>query len=755
MYAPPLEEGKSIKWTSSDESVVTVANDGTVNGVGSGTATITATYPDTSISAKCEIIVDAEESPRGNELIFSTDVWGFSNYGHENCNDFLTWSDQAVLFHNQSASQIEKFKEGLNGIGDGGHCYGLSATVILEKMGAESIRRDFSIPSLRAASLNTSNNGRTIQSLLCFYQLLQFQNEVLNEKDRYSLLTTAERLRDLAKKADAVKNGSCPVLLCFGMDGYYSRFFGGSHAVVAYGLEKGAFKSSKSGKTYNNRVLLYDCNVVDWKEDNCLLFNEGTGDWEIPAYYSQGGASDKNGTLESALADVSLIGAVGETRGEMYDEFKAHLRAKNADRLTVKRSGTKDEWLIDSKKWSVEGTDGLRLYHDTSSNGVDDKTPPINAILPDNASTYEVMADSKESNGFEVSTYYGDKYYRVKAKSADSAVFDPNGLVRIIGTKGDFDLTIAVDDSTKQFESYSIQGTAIGDVVVSVKDNCVTIDSPDLEDISVQARDYSQGVTTNVVQKSEVESSEISIYRDNEKLVLKEDIPAPSIISPNEKLLNGIVKGADGKWAMYIDGKVDTSYNGIAQNQYGWWRVKDGYVDFSANGIYKNEHGWWKTTNGKVTFKETGVFKNENGWWRVENSKVNFKANGIYKNKHGWWKTTNGKVTFKETGIFKNEHGWWRVKDSKVDFKANGIYQNQNGWWKTTNGKVTFKENGVFKNEYGWWKVKDSKVDFSFTGIASNKYGKWYIKDGKVDFSKNGKLNYNGSTYSIKNGKVQ
>ena len=227
------------------------------------------------------------------------------------------------------------------------------------------------------------------------------------------------------------------------------------------------------------------------------------------------------------------------------------------------------------------------------------------------------------------------------------------------------------------------------------------------------------------------------------------------ISTESDAKLNGIVKGPDGKWAMYKNNKIDTSYTGIAKNQYGWWRIEKGYVNFKANGIYKNQYGWWKTTDGKVTFKETGVFKNEYGWWRVENSKVNFKADGIYKNQYGWWKTNDGKVTFKETGVFKNEYGWWRVKDSKVDFKAQGIYQNKYGWWKTTNGKVTFKENGVFQNEYGWWKVKDSKVDFSFTGIAKNKYGFWYVKDGKVDFKKNGKVNYNNHSYIVKSGKVQ
>ena len=174
--------------------------------------------------------------------------------------------------------------------------------------------------------------------------------------------------------------------------------------------------------------------------------------------------------------------------------------------------------------------------------------------------------------------------------------------------------------------------------------------------------------------------------------------------------VNGIVQCPDGRWAMYKNGKVDTTCTSIEQNKYGWWRVKDGYVDFEAQGIYQNRYGWWKTTNGKVTFNEFGLFENENGTWRVEFSKVNFKANSIYQGKDGWYKTTNGKVTFDETG--------------------------------------------VFQNQFGWWYVNDSKVDFDFTGISSNSFGKWYINNGKVDFTKIGKVQFEGKTYVVAFGKV-
>ena len=174
--------------------------------------------------------------------------------------------------------------------------------------------------------------------------------------------------------------------------------------------------------------------------------------------------------------------------------------------------------------------------------------------------------------------------------------------------------------------------------------------------------------------------------------------------------VNGIVQCPDGRWAMYKNGKVDTTCTTIAQNKYGWWRVENGYVNFEAQGIYQNKNGWWKTTNGKVTFLEFGLFENENGTWRVENSKVNFKANSIYKGKDGWYKTTNGKVTFDETG--------------------------------------------VFQNQFGWWYVKNSKVDFDYTGIASNNYGKWYINKGRVDFTKVGFVKVDGKTYTVMFGKV-
>ena len=122
----------------------------------------------------------------------------------------------------------------------------------------------------------------------------------------------------------------------------------------------------------------------------------------------------------------------------------------------------------------------------------------------------------------------------------------------------------------------------------------------------------------------------------------------------------------------------------------------------------KNWYTYSKKSNERVGY--TGVANNNYGWWRVENGKVNFKAQSIYKNDYGWWKTTNGKVNFHETGVFKNNYGWWYVRDSKVDFNFTGIASNKNGNWLIEDGKVNFDFTGTFTYNGDFYLVSNGKA---------------------------------------------
>ena len=246
-------------------------------------------------------------------------------------------------------------------------------------------------------------------------------------------------------------------------------------------------------------------------------------------------------------------------------------------------------------------------------------------------------------------------------------------------------------------------------------------------------------------------------------------------------------------WHCYnSDNQIDYSYDGLAQNEYGWWKVNNGEVDFSFDGLALNEYGWWKVSNGAVDFTFTGLACNEYGWWYVENGAINFSYSGMACNEYGWWYVSNGTVDFSFSGLALNQYGWWYLDGGTVDFGYTGLVQNEYGWWKVTNGTVDFTYNGLASNESGEWVIRDGHVDFGYNGeyegktveggcvvgsgntnvnpspsepetpadklnglIYNEEADKWsYYVDGNVDTDNNGLVEYNGGWFKLNNGVV-
>ena len=262
--------------------------------------------------------------------------------------------------------------------------------------------------------------------------------------------------------------------------------------------------------------------------------------------------------------------------------------------------------------------------------------------------------------------------------------------------------------------------------------------------------------------------------------------------------LSGLCKASDGNWYYYVDGKVDSSYTGMAKNENGWFYVKKGKVDLnyiglaenkygtwymvdgkvasnisgltkvskvwlylikgkvdtSYTGLAKNEYGWWYVTEGQLDKTYTGMAKNENGWFYVKSGKVDLEYTGLAENEYGTWYMVDGQVASNISGLTKVSKVWMYLVKGKVDTDYVGLAKNESGWWYVENGTVDFTYTGMAKNQYGWWYVTNGKLDRSFTGIASNEYGRWYIKNGAVEKTYTGTVKYNGVTYNIKDGKV-
>ena len=681
-----------------------------------------------------DIPLDSENS---NELLFDRDVWHFKNFG-EPGHEVL---DEYVLEpHKMSDEDYKKLVKDIPWLniskrlnwwansklaGSYGHCFGMSLSTILAKMEEFNISEISTARYLRDANLDDQVWGK-----LCYFQMLQGKD--VFQQVAQSGLALFKRdpgtyFNTLYNKSSQVKDGGCPVLLGYGCEGP------GGHSVVAFGAEEGNWRFE--GETYNKRILIYDNNTASeayeddkennpiWDEDYCLYFNSSTAHWIIPGYKTvrikQGNKivsfpgmiyTNETAQFTEMSNDVDVLSP--SRWGNKTTPYKATIEITDSNNRKLIDSFTNKEYFISGKLGDLEGKEELDSYY--SSSFTEEGEPALRyIILPDETHEYKVTAEDNNCSDFAVSD--DSAYLSVEADQASEIQFTLSKEIEIEGCKGEFNVALWKDAATdNEFDTYEITGNGQGEITVSLTDRGVIVEGDNLTEVSVAASDTESGETIRDTKNGPDNANVVEFYRSGDELVVSDPNEGSSEDNePNNDLdpsVNGIVQCPDGRWAMYKNGKVDTTCTTIAQNKYGWWRVENGYVNFEAQGIYQNKYGWWKTTNGKVTFLEFGLFENENGTWRVENSKVNFKANSIYKGKDGWYKTTNGKVTFDETG--------------------------------------------VFQNQFGWWYVKNSKVDFDFTGIASNKYGKWYINNGGVDFTRVGFVKVDGKSYLIAFGKV-
>ena len=411
-----------------------------------------------------------------NELDFSKDVWGFRNYSHEQC---YIGEDM------NKNSYIGKLKPTSRSIvlysarmGSEGHCFGMSTTVILNKLGLEDMTRWDGVGSLREIGKETASG--VCSYMRCYYHKMQMLADFNLEVQRFQKKSAVEQLSSLGAKADNVKRGGAPVLLCFEKEGW------GAHAVVAYALESGSFKSSRTGRQYDRRVLLYDCNAVDWSEDTCLLFNQGAGDWEIPYYASKGVTSSDGAYLTCATDDSKVYDAVDNADG--YSDYCPVIDIDSESEVIIEEPASGGRWVVDAKGGRVSGTSELFSYRSIDA-GDGEAGHNLHIVLPNGGAAYTVKAASGQATSLDFNVLYAGNYLSVQADSATSAVVAPDGAVSVDANSGEYMLVSADDEAQEDgsYDTYSVSGNSPGSVSLSLTGYGVKVEGDNIRGATMTA----------------------------------------------------------------------------------------------------------------------------------------------------------------------------------------------------------------------------------------------------------------------------
>lgn len=483
-----------------------------------------------------------------NELNFQNDVWSFGNFT-TSCKEKMSNDDKNALLSGwDNASYLEMLRY-LNDdkTGTGGHCYGMAVAVILNKMNM-----------FNTSDFSGSRTLRTIKkenadSAISYYQAMQMITNVENSRENFKKISVNNQLKEIADKADYVKKGGTPALLRWGGRKYTGATKNGQketvyagHAVVAYALEPGAFKSSVTKKTYDHRVLLYDSNSSNmfgnnvFDEDYCLLFNEGTDQWEIPAYVKKYGLLSPSDSenyplsefaqLEECTTDLSIIDP--KNHQAALHNFKSYLRCAQQTNYILEQYGKNTTDY--KKRWFLDGSDP-ELPVSADAGVCDEATtiPDIKIQLPDDSKEYVVKNSSEQSENIDFSIMYPDKYLSVDSSDTCGVGFAPEGKMYLEGNKGDFTISIA-DNNAKPdaFGIYTVTGDSHnGNVTVEITDEGLNITSDKtVEGLIINATDQKNSDECTIQE----DTDNITVNREDNKITTEEHVHnyTSSVVSP-------------------------------------------------------------------------------------------------------------------------------------------------------------------------------------------------------------------------------
>lgn len=470
----------------------------------------------------------------GNILDFNKDIWDFTNYIEKAPLKLNKTDKQALLnFYRNTNVGKEKLRKDMNEDANG-LCFGLSAIIALVKTGRLSMKdissTDKCIRDIKGVAYGQKEgkyylmhpDDADINSKILAYQLLydasmeiSFASDNENGATNYETRKNVTLLDQYAKTAEKTKR---PFLI-----DYQSPKKKSAHEVVGYGHEhrEGLRAWRINGKTYNDRVLIYDCNAPYYKggfkgphsfeggkwnetafENYCVYYNLKEGIWTT-------GIGDSYFSCENAYLNFIVdLDSIPDYKNSIYNSYCAWMSVENSDDIQIKCEN--DTTYING----LYADSKYKSYYPAEGSGSGD----FRILMKNMNSLYEI----KNLEGSDLNFDFSYKDYRLSAdtKKCNSVQVDPKGNICVNGNGGDFKLQVTHNEKNASMpgRKVEIKGNANGTVKMKNTGKGIVLEGADRV-ISVTVEEGEKKDSFNQLNAH----GDLLITNEEEGILIKED----------------------------------------------------------------------------------------------------------------------------------------------------------------------------------------------------------------------------------------
>ena len=787
-------DSKDISWSSNNEAVATVSEDGTVTAKSVGTAVITATSTNGK-TASCTVTVEKKLIPITEVSLSESAVGIIEGNTHkltatvlpENTTDSksISWSSNnegvATVSEDGTITAKSVGTAVITATSSNGKTADCTVTVSKKEIPITEVHLDKS-----SATLTEGDSTTLVATVLP-------ENTTDGKRIKWSSSNVAVATVDLMGKVTAKSAGTAIIT---------ATSENGKTASCAITVEKKLIpitevlidKSSATlteGESTTLTATVLPENTTDRKDiswsssNNDISTVDTTGHVEakkagtviITATSSNGKTAECTVTVEKKLIPITEVSlsesAVGIIEGNTHKLTATVLPENTTDSKSVSWSSSNEAVATVSEDGTITAKSaGTAVITATSTNGktagctvtVSKKEIPIAdvalnrtsatitegdilnltaTVLPENTTESKNIGWSSSNN--DIATV--DSTGKVTAKQAGTVVItatSSNGKTAsctITVEKKEIPITEVVLNKTSAAVD---EGEIIRLIATVYPEN--TTNGKSIKWSSNNNTVVTVDLMGNVTAKK-AGTAIITATSEN-------GVSASCTITVNKKDTYTGLRDVDGKLTYFNNGNVDTTYTGLVDYEDSKYYVRNGVVDITYTGFADYEDDRYYISEGVVDTEYTGLVQDGDDWLYVENGKVNYDYTGLTYYNDVWFYITNGKINWGYTGLVYYNDIWFYVSGGMIDWNYAGLVYYNDVWFYVSGGMIGWDYTGLAYFADTWFYISNGMLDWNYLGLTYYNDMWFVISGGTINWSYMGLVYYNDIWFYVSGGTI-
>ena len=229
----------------------------------------------------------------------------------------------------------------------------------------------------------------------------------------------------------------------------------------------------------------------------------------------------------------------------------------------------------------------------------------------------------------------------------------------------------------------------------------------------------------------------------------------------------------------YVDGKLDTEFEGTMRYGGDDFYIKDGTVATDINGLHFVTEGYEEGTSEEKVFSNTfcffkdgqvdedfeGLTEYDGAKFYVKDGEVVTDMNGLYLVSGTDDETTtddkfyffsNGQIQSEYKGLALYDNEWFYLENGYLDTNTNGIVEHDGGKFIVAVGRIAKEANGLWQDpkDKKWYFAANGQIQTQHTGVAGYDGKLFYVIKGELAIDYKGTIKYKGVVYEVINGQL-